>query len=66
MSLAHDARVGVWADDVDQVRALEEAAGEAGVTLPVYVEVNMVATAAASSRASPHSHSPGLSPGRRT
>jgi 3-hydroxy-D-aspartate aldolase len=41
MSLAHDARVGVWADDVGQVRALEEAAGEAGVTLPVYGEVNM-------------------------
>ena len=29
------------ADDVSQVRALEEAAGEAGVTLPAYVEVNM-------------------------
>jgi D-serine deaminase-like pyridoxal phosphate-dependent protein len=31
----------VCADDPSQIRALEEAAGEAGVTLPVYVEVNM-------------------------
>jgi hypothetical protein len=40
-SLAHIARVGVCADDPSQIRALDEAAGEAGVTLPVYVEVNM-------------------------
>jgi len=32
---------GVCADGVGQVRALDEAAGDAGVTLPVYVEVNM-------------------------
>jgi D-serine deaminase-like pyridoxal phosphate-dependent protein len=41
MSLAATARVGVCADDAGQVQALEAAAGEAGVTLPVYVEVNM-------------------------
>src|SRR6266581_6195447 len=35
MSLAHSARIGVCADDVGQVRALDTAAGEAGVTLPV-------------------------------
>ena len=40
-SLAHDARIGVCADDVSQIRALDAAAGEAGVTLPVYIEVNM-------------------------
>jgi D-serine deaminase-like pyridoxal phosphate-dependent protein len=40
-ALAQSAHVGVCADDVGQVRALEEAAGDAGVTLPVYVEVNM-------------------------
>src|SRR6202011_1954688 len=40
-ALAHNARIGVCADDIAQVRALEAAAGEAGVTLPVYVEVNM-------------------------
>jgi 3-hydroxy-D-aspartate aldolase len=40
-ALAHNARVGVCADDVSQVRALDTAAGEAGLTLPVYVEVNM-------------------------
>jgi 3-hydroxy-D-aspartate aldolase len=40
-SLAHVARIGVCADDPSQIRALDEAAGEAGVTLPVYVEVNM-------------------------
>ena len=40
-SLAHIARVGVCADDPSQIRALDEAAGEAAVTLPVYVEVNM-------------------------
>ena len=32
---------GVCVDDVRQVQAFETAAGEAGVTLPVYVEVNM-------------------------
>jgi D-serine deaminase-like pyridoxal phosphate-dependent protein len=40
-SLAQTARVGVCADDESQVRALEAAAGDAGITLPVYVEVNM-------------------------
>src|SRR5271163_3779061 len=40
-SLAQSARVGVCVDDVGQVQALDAAAGEAGVTLPVYVEVNM-------------------------
>jgi len=40
-SLAQTARVGVCADDESQVRAIDTAAGEAGVTLPVYVEVNM-------------------------
>jgi 3-hydroxy-D-aspartate aldolase len=41
MSLAHNTRIGVCADDVSQIRALDTAAGEAGVTLPVYIEVNM-------------------------
>jgi D-serine deaminase-like pyridoxal phosphate-dependent protein len=40
-ALAQTARVGVCADDMGQVQALDMAAGEAGVTLPVYVEVNM-------------------------
>ena len=40
-SLAQTARVGVCADDESQVRALEAAAGDAGIALPVYVEVNM-------------------------
>ena len=40
-ALAQSARVGVCVDDVGQVRALDMPAGEAGVTLPVYVEVNM-------------------------
>src|SRR5215831_9712160 len=40
-ALAHNARIGVCADDAGQVGALEEAAREAGITLPVYVEVNM-------------------------
>src|SRR6267143_4126009 len=40
-ALAHNARIGVCTDDISQVQALEAAAGEAGVTLPVYVEVNM-------------------------
>jgi len=41
MALAHIARVGVCADDLGQIDALDAAAGEAGVTMPVYVEVNM-------------------------
>jgi 3-hydroxy-D-aspartate aldolase len=41
MALAPIARVGVCADDAGQVEALDAAAGEAGVTMPVYVEVNM-------------------------
>jgi len=40
-ALAQSARIGVCVDDVSQLRALDTAAGEAGVTLPVYVEVNM-------------------------
>jgi len=41
MALAHTARIGVCVDDPSQVAALEAAAGEAGVTLPVHVEINM-------------------------
>src|SRR5438876_3330011 len=41
MSLAPNARIGVCADDITQVRDLDTAAGEARITLPVYVEVNM-------------------------
>ncbi len=41
MALAPIARIGVCADDGSQVDALEAAAAEAGVSLPVYVEVNM-------------------------
>jgi 3-hydroxy-D-aspartate aldolase len=40
-ALRHSAEIGVCADDPAQVAALSEAAREAGVTLPVYVEVNM-------------------------
>ena len=40
-ALAHNARISVCVDDAGQVGALEEAAREAGITLPVYVEVNM-------------------------
>ena len=40
-ALAHNARIGVCVDDAGQVGALDAAAREAGVTLPVYVEVNM-------------------------
>src|SRR5206468_890264 len=40
-ALAHNARIGVCVDDAGQVRALNAAAGDAGITLPVYVEVNM-------------------------
>jgi 3-hydroxy-D-aspartate aldolase len=41
MGLAHTARIGVCVDDQAQVRDVEAAAAEAGVTLPVHVEVNM-------------------------
>jgi D-serine deaminase-like pyridoxal phosphate-dependent protein len=41
MALAHTARIGVCVDDPAQIEALEGAAGEAGVTLPVHVEINM-------------------------
>jgi len=41
MALAHTARIGVCVDDPAQIAALEAAAGEAGVTLPVHVEINM-------------------------
>jgi 3-hydroxy-D-aspartate aldolase len=41
MALGRLARIGVCVDDPGQVAALEAAAGEAGITLPVYVEVNM-------------------------
>ena len=41
MALAHTARIGVCVDDPAQVRDVEAAAAEAGVTLPVHVEVNM-------------------------
>jgi 3-hydroxy-D-aspartate aldolase len=41
MALAPLARIGVCVDDAGQAAALEEAAGEARITLPVYVEVNM-------------------------
>ncbi|HYZ41769.1 MAG TPA: alanine racemase, partial [Stellaceae bacterium] len=40
-ALAHNARVGVCVDDAGQVGALDAAAREAGISLPVYVEVNM-------------------------
>jgi 3-hydroxy-D-aspartate aldolase len=41
MALAHTARIGVCVDDPSQVAALEAAAGEAGVRMPVHVEINM-------------------------
>jgi len=41
MSLAGSATIGVCADDPQQVADLEIAANEAGITLPVYVEINM-------------------------
>src|SRR5438309_1219691 len=41
MGLAHSARIGVCADDPVQIADLEAAAAEAGITLPVYVEINM-------------------------
>jgi 3-hydroxy-D-aspartate aldolase len=40
-ALAHIARIGVCTDDAGQVGALEAAARDGGITLPVYVEVNM-------------------------
>jgi 3-hydroxy-D-aspartate aldolase len=40
-ALAHSAKIGVCVDDPAQIAALEEAAGEAGVKLPVHVEINM-------------------------
>src|SRR5215472_5491863 len=36
MALAHSARIATCADDLGQVQALNEAAGEAGVALPVH------------------------------
>jgi len=41
MSLAGTARIATCADDPAQVGALDAAAGEAGIALPVHVEVNM-------------------------
>ncbi len=41
MGLAGMARIATCADDAAQITALDEAAGEAGITLPVHVEVNM-------------------------
>src|SRR5207247_5167641 len=41
MGLAGSARIGVCVDDPAQIAALEAAAAEAGITLPVHVEINM-------------------------
>ncbi len=41
MALAHTAKVGACVDDPLQIADLEAAAAEAGVTMPVHVEVNM-------------------------
>src|SRR5712671_5684520 len=41
MGLAGSARIGVCADAPAQITDLEAAAGEAGITLPVHVEINM-------------------------
>ena len=41
MGLAGSAKIGVCADDPHQVSDLEIAANEAGITLPVHVEINM-------------------------
>ncbi|MFZ2005108.1 MAG: DSD1 family PLP-dependent enzyme [Stellaceae bacterium] len=41
MGLAGSARIATCADDPAQVAALDDAAGEAGIALPVHVEVNM-------------------------
>jgi D-serine deaminase-like pyridoxal phosphate-dependent protein len=40
-ALAHTARIGVCVDDPSQIRDLEAAAAEAGIDLPVHVEINM-------------------------
>src|SRR4051794_3404181 len=41
MALAHTARVGVCVDDPAQIADLDAAASEAGVSLPVHIEINM-------------------------
>jgi len=41
MALAGSARIGVCVDDPTQVTDLEAAASEAGIDLPVHVEINM-------------------------
>src|SRR5437868_11143195 len=41
MGLAGSARIGVGVDDPAQIADLETAAAEAGITLPVHVEINM-------------------------
>jgi D-serine deaminase-like pyridoxal phosphate-dependent protein len=41
MALTGSARIATCADDASQIVALDEAAGEAGIALPVHVEVNM-------------------------
>ena len=41
MALAGSARIGVCVDDPAQVADLEAAASEAGIDLPVHVEINM-------------------------
>src|ERR1700756_2409018 len=41
MALARSARIGVCVDDPAQIADLETAAAEAGITLPVHVEINM-------------------------
>jgi 3-hydroxy-D-aspartate aldolase len=41
MSLAGTARIGVCVDDPAQIADLEAAASEAGIDLPVHVEINM-------------------------
>ncbi|MGH8738385.1 MAG: DSD1 family PLP-dependent enzyme [Burkholderiales bacterium] len=41
VALARRARIGVCADDASNVRALSQAAGRAGATLDVYVEVDV-------------------------
>jgi hypothetical protein len=56
----------VCADDVGQVPALDASGGRSRGQLSVYVEVNLAATAAASSRASRRSNLSGMSPRRST
>ena len=66
MALAHVAQVGVCADDLAQVDALDLAAGEAGVDdAGAMSRSTWAATAAASSRARRRSASPAASPTRR-